>query len=250
MAGAFSIETGHFNRSLSSRPLQGAMDDSEFWRNLAAQFLPLTLMGALSADWYCEVSNNISNWSLRGEPLVSSQFGSLARRGAMKLPNHPTRDLLEVWLEALRIDGDGFKPRSNGYKLDRNEEGGTTETLISQSGIFPRLCEASVRYCNKLESSALQTEFERMSVATAAGTAAIRPAQNEPKPETIGQQIKRLRLECRLTVEELAPQVNLEPRSVQRHESGKALPYPRYLAAYERYFSKHLKREVVIKKLS
>jgi hypothetical protein len=71
-----------------------------------------------------------------------------------------------------------------------------------------------------------------------------------PKPETIGQQINRLREECRLSVEELAEEVQLETRSVQRHIADVHIPHNRHLRAYERTFSKLLNRQVVISKTS
>ena len=43
------------------------------------------------------------------------------------------------------------------------------------------------------------------------------------KAETLGDQIDRLREECRLTVEELAENLNIESRSVYRHLSGEAI---------------------------
>lgn len=83
--------------------------------------------------------------------------------------------------------------------------------------------------------------------------AAIVEKQLSPKPatgETVATQISRLREECRLTIEELAERIGIEPRSIQRHESGACLPYTRHLRVYEREFSKLLNRQVVISKLS
>jgi hypothetical protein len=70
------------------------------------------------------------------------------------------------------------------------------------------------------------------------------------KPDTtLADQIRELRDECRLTTEELAEQVHLDARSVQRHLSGKTHPYARHLRAYEAAFSKLLKRQIVVNKL-
>jgi hypothetical protein len=76
------------------------------------------------------------------------------------------------------------------------------------------------------------------------------PSLSLQKPETIGSQINRLRDECRLSVEELAEQVKLETRSVQRHIADVHIPHNRHLRAYERTFSKLLNRQVVISKTS
>jgi hypothetical protein len=72
-----------------------------------------------------------------------------------------------------------------------------------------------------------------------------------PKPDsTLAGQIKKLRDECRLTTEELAENISLDTRSVQRHLAGTTQPYTRHLRAYERLFSKLLERKVVMNRLS
>ncbi len=62
--------------------------------------------------------------------------------------------------------------------------------------------------------------------------------------EAVGKQIDDLRTECRWTVEELAEEIKLAPRSVYRHLSGDANPRKRQVAAYEKAFSEKLKRHV------
>ena len=69
-------------------------------------------------------------------------------------------------------------------------------------------------------------------------------------PDTIATQIESLRLECDLTQQQLSDAVGLELRTVQRHLSGESLPYLRTISTYEKHFSKRLKRQVVISKLS
>ena len=65
----------------------------------------------------------------------------------------------------------------------------------------------------------------------------------------IGEQLDLLRNECRMTVEELAEAAGINTRTVARHLSGQSIPYPRTISAYERVFSKHMKRQVVIKQM-
>ena len=60
-----------------------------------------------------------------------------------------------------------------------------------------------------------------------------RPLTTEPPTCA---QIERLRQEAHMSVEELADEIDVEPRSVYRHLSGETLPHPKYLAAYERVF--------------
>lgn len=82
----------------------------------------------------------------------------------------------------------------------------------------------------------------------------ITPAPPAPEPpglsetETLGEQLDRLRKECRFTVEELAEKVGLDPTSVHRHLADKSVPHLSNLGAYERVFSKKLGRKIVIEK--
>lgn len=80
-----------------------------------------------------------------------------------------------------------------------------------------------------------------------------KPETNQPtnelrtKPETIADQINRLRSECHLSTEELAEKIGVDPRSVKRHQAGKTRPYPQHLRAYQRVFSELLNRQVSIR---
>jgi hypothetical protein len=66
------------------------------------------------------------------------------------------------------------------------------------------------------------------------------------KPDaTLPEQIKKLRDEARLTNEELADEINLEPRSLYRHLSGTP-PRARHIAAYEKVFSEKLARKILL----
>ncbi len=71
-----------------------------------------------------------------------------------------------------------------------------------------------------------------------------------PAKETIASQIQRLRDECRWTIPALAEAADLSARQVARHLSGEFKPLARNISAYERAFSNHLKRKVVINKMS
>ena len=69
-----------------------------------------------------------------------------------------------------------------------------------------------------------------------------------PKHESVAEQIEKLREESRLTFEELAEKIRVDPRTVQRHTAGDSIPYNRHISAYEVIFSKLLNRKIVIKK--
>jgi ribosome-binding protein aMBF1 (putative translation factor) len=227
------------------------MADSDFWRQLAAEFrLLMPDSGMLRADgWYIVGSDAPWDWWLDGDPsdFVSAAFGTLARRGASELPTVGATNLLIVWLEALRQDGSGFRETGSGSELPV----GGGERLDRLTGSIPRLCETSATYCKKLESAALQSEFEERQRSerehqVSPPTPAV-PA--EIKAETIAAQIRRLREECHLTAEELAEEVELDSRTVQRHLAGETTPYARHVRIYEMVFSKLLSRQIVICKM-
>jgi hypothetical protein len=67
--------------------------------------------------------------------------------------------------------------------------------------------------------------------------------------ETIAAQLQRLRKECNWSADRLAEAVKFDPRTVTRHLSGETVPHLRNISAYERVFSKKLKRQVVINKM-
>ena len=73
----------------------------------------------------------------------------------------------------------------------------------------------------------------------------LRPAKESV---STGIQIRRLREECRWTVETLASKIDRHPTTVSRNESDTLTPQATTLAAYERVFSKRLGRKIVIDK--
>jgi DNA-binding XRE family transcriptional regulator len=64
---------------------------------------------------------------------------------------------------------------------------------------------------------------------------------------SIGEQIRQLREECRLTNEQLAEAVGISVRSAVRHIGSDHQPSKQHLAKYEKLFSDRLKRTVRIK---
>lgn len=63
----------------------------------------------------------------------------------------------------------------------------------------------------------------------------------------VSEQLKKLRDECRMTIEEIAEEINVRPRSVSRHLSGEDVPRRKTLRAYESIFSKRTGRTIQIK---
>jgi len=64
-------------------------------------------------------------------------------------------------------------------------------------------------------------------------------------PEMLGSQIRRLRVEARWTIQKLAEAIDVEPRTVERHESGKIKSLrPGTQAAYEKALTAALGRKI------
>jgi hypothetical protein len=98
----------------------------------------------------------------------------------------------------------------------------------------------------------LETEFfypEKVAQQRPSSTSRT-PLLRLPPKETIAAQIQRLRDECRWTIPTLAEASDLSARQVARHLSGEFKPLARNISAYERAFSNHLKRKIVINKMS
>lgn len=129
------------------------MADSDFWRELAANFQALSIpYSDLRADWtYVLKSGTLGEWRIVGDFTKRSHFESLARRAAIRLPEKRSTDLLVAWLTALKEASFGFRMM------------GVTTAEIGPNymmGSIALLCEVSANFCRKLESDALQAEFE------------------------------------------------------------------------------------------
>lgn len=159
MAGAFSIETGHFNRSLSSRPrARATMANSDFWRDLAISFHSVAILYEFTAHrfYYMELSIVEPTWNLSAAPTARAEFGALARRGASMLCPSPTGDLFLAWLEALWREATHGPVRTPSEIVGKDRTGKLTQL----HGKIDRVFQASSALCRKFESEALQSEFE------------------------------------------------------------------------------------------
>jgi DNA-binding XRE family transcriptional regulator len=67
---------------------------------------------------------------------------------------------------------------------------------------------------------------------------------SQPKAQPIKNQLDAFRVECRLTVEDIAETLDVSSRSVYRHLSGAAIPRTRQIAAYEKLFSEKLGKSI------
>lgn len=115
------------------------------------------------------------------------------------------------------------------------EAGNSYKWKASGSGISPALVKAA------------QEKF-----AAQVTPPAPQPAPNEsgvtPQQESIADQIRQLRRESALTVDEIASALDVDARSINRHLAGKAKPRRAHIVAYEKLFSERLNRKVIIKR--
>lgn len=134
------------------------MADSAFWRNLAAEFRALPNAGILRADWDYQMHSDpsVSTWSFAGPESSCIQFQALARRGASELQINKITDLLIKWLEILKSFNAQLGHLS--YYVAVNDDG--TEGPHHLTGSISPVCLISADYCNRLESEAIQQEFE------------------------------------------------------------------------------------------
>lgn len=245
------------------------MADSDFWRDLAEKFRAISDPdGLLRAHWQSEKRRQFE-WSVRSAKVVwgglsaRAQFEALAARGGSKVENPNGRDLLSAWFDALNKEIPSDRFESSAELVD-----GKPAHIW---GSIYRICEASATFCNILERRALEVEGSVRESEAKRGTAPDRsaagayPAPKEfeleaalptsptaqpesGKAETLGEQIDRLREECRLSIESLAAAVERDPTTVSRHISNKLIPQLRTLGKYERVFSKRLNKKVVLNK--
>jgi ribosome-binding protein aMBF1 (putative translation factor) len=215
------------------------------WRDLLIRFRELQPPDSdgLSATW----DEDFREWELQDTPSdsVLRRFKSAAEQAASK------RDKGRSWPGFLSL----LKDQEHTF---HEAEGG------SGDGCIPRVCEAAADYCESqlhydIDPSVAQRleEFRHSRIMRAFSptpetktTTEEPPPSEPPRAEAIASQIDRLREECHWTMETLAAKTGLSVRSVQRHLSGDAKPYERNIPAYERAFSKQLKRDVVIRQMS
>lgn len=107
----------------------------------------------------------------------------------------------------------------------------------SALGLFP-LFTSSEPFRPNLQ----QTVRDYLARRRAKTVPALQPGTSSSEP--LNRQIEAFRVECRITVEELAEGLDVAPRSVYRHLSGEAAPRHRQIASYEKLFSQKLGRKI------
>jgi hypothetical protein len=212
-------------------------------------------MDTLSAYGAYEQTGEYGQWSLAGSGSITgslrARFQLRATEGGIGLGIPANVLPIVYWLHSLH------------QHLRQNKNHHTSIGGGETGGSIKRVIEASALYCAHLQQKALErmvlTQWEQNYHATGETLAAPQQLHaNAPRPlvvqperatvETTGAQINRWRAECGLTIEGLATRMGLDTRSVQRHLADEHKPQDRHLTAYNRVFSKLLKKEIVINK--
>jgi hypothetical protein len=239
------------------------------WRDAAAKFEKLRERSEdrLDAQWSSTGwdEHGQVKWLLVGlrNPGIHTDFGLAAERAAVLLGQQPGPGTFEFWLERLKRESPNYKHKG----ISRYATNGGPD-IEGEMGVVVQVCGASADQCYRLESAAIARETPKWRVigpseetramqALASelrfqrfATGRLEPAIEHSPPHahnrSVADQLQTLRNEARLTVEQLAERVRIQPRSVWRHLSGTASPRIGNLGAYERAFTNLLKRKVVI----
>jgi hypothetical protein len=211
----------------------------------------------LSAIVTYEHHDEYGRWALRpSTESLRARFDLKATEAGIALGLPGIASPMDFWLHRL-------------YRFLREGKSSFLSGADDDFGIIMRLCEASSIYCAYLQREWLEktnlghegflrtriedtlSKQQRIDLLARGGELITEGEHriDTPYPSSIAAQLQELRTESRWTFDELAAKVGLDIRTVQRHVAGTSVPYSRHLTAYEAAFSKHLKKQVVIRKL-
>jgi DNA-binding transcriptional ArsR family regulator len=209
-------------------------------------------------------SNKQGPWRIDGCPNeeVKARLELALARGGNYL-NRANRNPGDWWLDRLF-----WKLSSIRSVLVRKVTVGDEEVRVIQ-----QVCSASEIYCSILERAELEGTSDSAALHDIVSTV-VQDAMQEPEAKAIpekrepelnvdpepeqkipppiddlGDQIDRLRQECDdMTIEDLAEGAELDPTTVSRHLRKELQPTRRSLGKYNRFFTKYLKKEVVLRR--
>jgi hypothetical protein len=215
----------------------------EFSEGLSQEFRALyDLDDGVRAEWDHTLGSGVSgNWSLSNATNQSAMIGFrlAAARGARARGCDPGLDPLIAWLEALR-QSEYFHYGSEF--VEQSKDG--REHVRHIRGWIASLYLASAHFvadeANKVRWLLMRRAAEDLTLAS--------PQAAKESTESFGQQLDQLRKECGLTIEKLAEKVHFDVRTVQRHCSEECVPTEENFFRYKRYFSRKLKRNVVLRR--
>lgn len=190
---------------------------------------------ALQAEFEEKKGNDPRNWS-----QFRQQYEAF--KGIRELHNEPAKRIPEEFVRNAIARIHNIKPEEVTPQQINFEVAG----LLSSTKRHIELIPSTARQ----ESPVAETKHEYVGIEPARKREEPEPVQTYVANETVGEQLQRLREECRWTIPDLAEATGLSDRQVARHLSGKFKPLPRNISAYERAFCKRLQRKVVINKMS
>jgi len=138
------------------------MAESDSWRSLALDFQSVPAIHEFSAYRHYYMGSTLApQWQLQGNPTALLEFDARARRAAKMFATPPIGDLAIAWLEALWEEATTGSVRTPSEIIGQPQF--PKEKLrppVQLRGKIERVFQASSALCRKLESQALQAEFE------------------------------------------------------------------------------------------
>jgi hypothetical protein len=196
---------------------------------------------AVQAEFEAAQRNNPKNWT-----QFRQQFEAL--KSMREIHDAPAERIPEDFARNAIARIYGIKP----------EDVTTEQIAFEVAGLLPAYPHIELIPSAPIPSAPIEApksapETERSYVGIDNSRSSHPSPEPVPPPiapgETIAAQLQRLRKECNWSADRLAEAVKFDPRTVTRHLSGETVPHLRNISAYERVFSKQLKRQVVINKM-
>lgn len=203
----------------------------------SANYCQMLESAAVQAEFEDKQRNDPKNWTQFRQRIE-------ALESMKEVRNAPPYRISEAVVRNIIADIDGIKPEDVTWKRIAFEIAGLggpnrrhIEVVPTPPPESPPTPEGEQSGAQSEPGPAKHPQVEKPEVMSVAA-------------ETVAAQIEKFRDECRWTNEQLAEAAELSTRQVARHVSGEAMPYKRNIAAYERVFSKKLKKQIVISKKS
>jgi hypothetical protein len=241
----------------------------------------------LYASWsLAPLNDHGDHWFIAGSSseCILESFSAAAERAAVLLGQPAGPSTLTHWLDLLkenspRYQGGGWSESVHGGATVRSETGSINDLCLASAEYCYKLETAAIarrdpsvarieivsanmkdrakaraheEYLVEKEKDELRRKDSLADAPNLLDGPSMPSGAMNPlpltHPETIAEQLTRLRKESRLTVDALTNALGIDSRSVERHLAGKTTPRIGHIGAYERTFSDVLKRKVVIEK--
>jgi hypothetical protein len=192
---------------------------------------------AIQTEFETAQRNNPRNWT-----QFRQQFEAL--KSMRKIHDAPAERIPENFARNAIARIYGIKP----------EDVTTEQIAFEVAGLLPAYPRIELIPSAPIEAPTPAPETEHSYVGIDKNRSSPQPSSESVTPpiaptETIASQIQRLRIECGLTEEQLAEEINLDIRTVQRHLASDSIPRALVLRKYEKVFSKLLNKNIVIRQM-